>query len=923
MAIAPAPRARREYWSLLLIPLALLLLDSYGGLAPGPSVIPASAPRTVLSPYQAQRLMPVLPDRVTQISPQERKAHLENAQGDLHPVTVISPSAATDPVQYELPPLPPGHYHLHTTHQGESVWQQPVHIATLPGIILDRPYKQAGASVSLWRSHSQNTQPYRIIHSQQGIQAEGVLSAQNPSRLDLPPTLPGGTYRVEVTGSGSQALHIFDSQLPLQVQVHDNRLLPGIEQSIDLHVLDDHQQPLAQGWVRLANHSYTVHNGQVKIPLKAEQVQAEIPFTAGVAEGQVVQGTLHFVLSTAPWSIRSLPPSQAKSPLLQWQGHTTGPLRWQAQQGHLQLHGEIPATPQALHHIQAQIQQGFQADIPVQLTFTDKRGFGQTLMLQWPNTPVQLSEVSPQKPHALSTLSIQHSEAHPYLSHYSLPQHWQLAPLKAQTLTHITSEPSFSWAFLWLLGGLGVSTIPFYRAYTRKRPLLPSAPVTQAIKQASPALYVGSSLWLLSLPALWLGLDRWGWQAYLGGLAINAFALAWPFRHRRLPTHPIWVFTQTALLLLCAWFCLTYAPPLFGALVLWSGLLHLGWLLRFKHWQRQTRTPSAAQIVLASLLGIGSLLHAWIALQSPTQGPGPNSLQETMGTTYLPVQVHDLQHSGSVPTQFSLQGQGGTHRVSSLTPQGHWDSQELAVRYTPHLTLNTPDIAHQNDQLELAVKVQNPTQRAVVVPLRFTSNQGTLRRQVTLKPGEQNLVHFPIRFSRSGLQTYTLAQYHEQQWHEQSWQTYVHNADPFTPPAETVRFSPLRMQVSYPETSLMVNGEIPVIVDVQHRLPEDGALSITLGIPTGFTPLLDTLQEEKHKSWLADLRTSGSAIHLDTQVLRAGQRVRFHYRLRADFAGHFLTPAATVKNVGTPALEEKASPTRITVTRQNTPSVLE
>lgn len=918
MALVPAPRARREYWSLLLIPVTLLLLDSYGWLVPHGSSPAPQTHQVVLPPYRSHPFTPTLSETTQKIPVQELKAHLENTQGDLHPVRLAPDTAAQN--EYTLPPLPPGHYVLHTTHQGKSIGHQAVHIAPLPSLTLDRYAVQPEDTLSLWRAQPQ-AQTYRLVHQHKGPQAEGHLSAQNPARIDLPASLPAGTYRLEVAGTGHRVFQVIDASQRVQVQVHDNLLLPGLKQSIDLHVLDAAQQPLAQGWVRMANQSHTVRNGKVKVPLEAAQIQARIPFTAGVAEGQVIQGELAFRLSSTPWIVRSLPVDQAKDPLLLWQGQSDSPLLWSARQDSLHLQGQISAEQSGLQQLQTQLQQTFAADRPVHLKLSNVQGETQELTLQWPQDAVVLPELTPSQPHALSTLTIQTSEIHPYVSQHYVPDHWLLASHTPESELPSESPSPFSLAFVWFFFGLAISGFPFYRASTRQRPLLPSEPILQATKQARRGIYGGSSLWLLSLPALWLGIPQWGWQSYLAGLAINAFALTWALRHRRLPTHPVWIFTQTALILLCAWFSFTYAPFLLGALVLWSGLLHFAWILRFKDWQRQSKTPSSAQIAMIGLLAIFSVLHAGIALQH-SQVPVRFPQTEVPHRIYLPVQHLTLQHSAQVPAQFALQGKGGTHLINSLNRQGQWDTQTLSVRYTPYLEVNAPVIAHQGDQVTPAITVHNPTQEKASVPLRLSGPLGSQHQQVQLAPGERKSVNLSLRYTQLGLQNYTLGQYYHGQWHLQGWQTYVNPSENVSATPE-VKFSPLRIQVSYPEQTVSVGGEIPVIVDIQHRLPEDTALSLELGIPTGFTPLIDTLQESKHKSWLADLRVSSSAMHLETQVLRAGQRVRFHYRLKAGFAGSFQTPAAILKNIGNPGRQEKAPSTQLTVSAPSAQPVLE
>lgn len=919
MALVPASRARREYWSLLLIPVTLLLLDSYGWLAPDTTPPAPQRQQTVLPPYRKHLLMPELPETVNALPAQSLKAHLENAQGDLHPVSTVLKD--TGPREYTLPPLPPGHYRLHTTHQGQSLAQQAIQIAPLPRIALDRHDVQAGESLSLWRAQPGAEQQYRLVHRHKGPQAAGRLSSQNPARLDLPSDLPTGEYRLVLEGVGSSPFQVLASSQDLQVQAHDNLLLPGVKQSVDLHVLDTAQQPLKQGWVRLANQSYAVRNGKVKVPLEAGQVASQIPFTAGVAEGQVIQGTLSFVLASTPWAVRSLPVEQPQDPLLLWQGQSKGPLSWSAQQGPFSLHGHIAADQTGLQHLQKQLQSTFSAARPVHLTLNDTQGARQHLTLQWPQETTTLPELSPKQPHALSTLRIQASALHPYVSHHHRSEAWQLAPLSTTLPSRTAQEKPFTLAFVWFLLGLLLSGFPFYRATTRKRPLLPSEPILRATRQARRGIYGGSSLWLLSLPALWLGISQGAWQSYFMGLAINAFALTWALRHRRLPTHPVWIFTQTALLLLCAWFSWTYAPFLLGALVLWSGVLHFAWIVRFKDWQRQPKAPSPAQIAMISLLAIFSLLHAGIALQRPPT-PMASPERQSLRQIVVPVPHLQLQHSAGVPAAFNLQGKGGTQLISSLNRQGQWDTQAVEVRYTPYVEVSAPPLAHQGDLVTLNVVAHNPTLEKVSIPLRLRSPLGLQQAQVVLAPGEHKPVPFNLRYSQAGLQNYALEQYYDQQWHPQQWQTYV---NPFEAGniSEAVKFSPLRIQVTYPQETLSVGEEIPVVVDVQHRLPEDTALSITLGIPTGFTPLIDTLQESKHKSWLADLRLSSSAMHLETQVLRAGQRVRFHYRLKANFAGQFQTPAAVLKNLSLPALEEKARSTSLTIQAQTPQAVLD
>lgn len=942
MATAPpSRRARRDYGSLLLIPLAIVLLDSYGWFPSDISAQGVQSPPVfvagqvhsftppIVIPNASQQTAAQDPEQTTERpddlqtalqDPQATglKAHLTHPAGDLWPVPIHKG-------QFNLPALKPGHYQLHLTRQGQSIWQMPIHIAPLPRVQSDRYYVQAGDNLSIWRQQPLPEGRYQLIHREHGVMAAGTLAYQAPVPLKIPADAPPGHYRLWIEGEGTTPFQVLAKPESIQVFAPSPYVLSGADQNVTLYVLDAEQQRVETGWVRIGEQSYTVHNGRVRIPIAARNLPHNgapviIPFTASVAQGQLFQSELRFEQISGPWLLQSDTPD-AESPLLTLVTSNseipeqTG-LQWSAQQGPHRLQGVLPATTaEQLNNLQDQLMAKLMPHRPVSLHVQDAEGHTQQLTIQWGHlhhasaSKTEL-EITPSRPNALDSLTVSKTAEYPYVVNHYLPQHWAMATSDLQPAEtgsgrsgHTESEaPAHQpWRFLWLICGLLIASYPLYRLRKHPHLSLPTQPVKKDLKRAQFGLFMGSALALTALPPLWLHLSHWGMQSYLGGLALSAFALSWGLRKRQLPIHPVWIFTQTALILICLWFSQTYAPETLTSVMIYGVLLHALWLLGFRQWLRSP-LQTTSSLILTSLLGVLSLLNAVVAFQQPQnhantlprQASSAEKEQNTRVTPQLPVPLYQLRHSSALPARFQLQGEGGTHVVNSLNAQGQWSYQNIQVAYTPTATTEAPPLVLQGDQLQLPVKLHNPTQNTVRLPLRLNTPQGLKNQTVALKAGEHKTVMFPLRFATQGIQNYALSQWYAGRWQTQNWQTFV--APPSQPDTETpeVRFSPLRIEVTYPEQSTAIGGEIPVIVDVQHRLPEDSALSIQLGIPAGFEAITDTLSTERTQAWLADLRNSTQRLNLETRVLRAGQRVRFHYRLKAKFAGNFQTPPAWV-----------------------------
>lgn len=913
MATPPfTQRSRREGWILLLIPMVLLLLDSYGWApqSPPPAWIQSESTVYRVKAELPQTLSVRLPRPLNGKAP--LKARLENQKGDVYPLLSEVQGESAKVIELQLPSLPADHYKLWLTQNDRPLLKQPLHVVPNPKLLLDRYFVQAGETLSLWRN-----QPTPSTYWVADLPVQS-LTDQNPHPIPIPEDLPAGTYPITLSNGSNVSFEVLASPTEgFSVKPHHDLVLPGVEQSLYLHVLDAQQKPLKQGWIRIDDQSYAIGAGLAIVPLSAKNTQSELLFTAGVAEGKIQQGRLVLQPAVTPWAIALIPAhtdntQQAKAQHLQWIGTQRSDLHWQAQQGIHSLSGKLSAdTPLAA--LYAKLQDYFKSDRPVSLRLVDAQGRGQSLTIQFAPRPVTFA-IAPPTPHALSTLTVKTTLSQiPWVNHYAAEHYaWHTSQAVFNDEATANNTPR-DWRFLWLLAGLLGSTLPWWRARQHTRQWQASLQQNKILKQARIGVLLGASLWLLSLPAAWLDQGFFVGQTYLLGLAISSFSLIWGLRKAPL-LQPVWIFTQTAALLLCFWFNFTYWPEGQAFVILWTGLLSLGWLMLFETWQRTQITLNSTLVLAASLAAL-SITQVFVRFQIP---PGDlllpsQTLLVKSHSTYA-VALKPLTHSLSSPARFSLNGQGGKHLLFSTDTQGLSQVQALTVQETPRAQAQAPTIAQRNDVLQVPVTLTNPTPETATLPIRLQGPQLNIAQTVTLKPQESKVLRLPIRFTHTGIHTYTLSQYYDQQWHPQSWQTYVNPASVQpSQAANTVRFSPLRLQITYPEPNSQVGGEIPVVVDFQHRLPEDVPLNLSIGIPAGFSAITDTLDTEKAKTWLTDLRPSTSSINLETTVLRAGQRVRFHYRLKAVYAGQFQTPEAVLSNAKDSRQRELADSTRLIV----------
>ncbi len=560
----PHSHQRREWWCLLLIPFTLLLLDSYGWI-----------PRTALPLWthreatvyrvKAEQTQPLSLTLAQPLGNTPIQARLTHPSGDVH--LLVTQNTGPHSLDLQVSAVPAGHYTLQIMQGEVSLLQEALHVVPKPQLLLDRYFVQAGDTLNLWRSTPTDT---RYTLDGQG---EGTLTAQNPHSLAVPEDLPAGKHQLQINGVGNVSFEVL-KKTPSAVTVapHHDLLLPGIAQPLYLHVLDAQSQPLEQGWVRINEQSYPIRQGLAIVNLPAKSIQPTLFFTTGVAEGQIEQGTLQLQLAQAPWAIALVPeqlaeqtaePStETQAQQLQWIGPQRAALSWQAQQGHHTLSGQLPAAA-PLSALYDKLNAYFQSDSPVSLRFVDAKGRSQSMALQFTPQPSKLA-IQPAQPHALSTLTVNSSAPLlPWINHYVPGTYaWSNAapsfdddPL-SQTTQDSDSQP---WIFLWLMAGLLCSSLLWWRAEQSTRSWQASIEQSKRLKQARNGVLLGATLWLLSLPAAWLGEHLFMGQTYLLGLTLSSLSLIWAMRKAPL-LQPVWVFTQTALLLLCFWFNLTYWP---------------------------------------------------------------------------------------------------------------------------------------------------------------------------------------------------------------------------------------------------------------------------------------------------------------------------------------------------------------------------
>jgi uncharacterized protein YfaS (alpha-2-macroglobulin family) len=125
----------------------------------------------------------------------------------------------------------------------------------------------------------------------------------------------------------------------------------------------------------------------------------------------------------------------------------------------------------------------------------------------------------------------------------------------------------------------------------------------------------------------------------------------------------------------------------------------------------------------------------------------------------------------------------------------------------------------------------------------------------------------------------------------------------------------VRINVSYDRTQLAVNDLVQVNAQVELlSAGVAGTLLVDLGIPPGFTPITEDLENLVAKGTIARYELTGRQIVVYMDNVPSGTTFNLTYRLQARYPIRALSPSSTVYDYYTPEQRATVAPQRIVVT---------
>jgi hypothetical protein len=366
-----------------------------------------------------------------------------------------------------------------------------------------------------------------------------------------------------------------------------------------------------------------------------------------------------------------------------------------------------------------------------------------------------------------------------------------------------------------------------------------------------------------------------------------------------------------------------YQPALLPAhwLALALSCWVLGQALRSSFFPPNLRNEDLRQAWLLSGLLVLSLLHPLVlltrgavyfesltsdlALAAQTRSELDSPLQQSQPLQYTQKRLAQLPGEILLPPTFHM---GPQHlRVSLRDSLGHSQSWQESLNLRPAVIpqLYAPRYALSGDQLQLALDFHNQTGQPQDLNYRFA---GQNWQKIGLAAGETRRLWQPFEAGYGGKYPLSL---------EQEWQGRTVSRE------QELYVLEQRYRQTHPQIQLALEApaheglvpdeEVPVLLKISHSHAQPQRLGIQLGIPSGFLPLLDTLQDNR---WLESIQQAPGYINLQTRPLPPGEELSFHYRLRSQYPGRVQMPPAQVFFMANPQLRLVETETPVFDTRQ-------
>jgi hypothetical protein len=126
--------------------------------------------------------------------------------------------------------------------------------------------------------------------------------------------------------------------------------------------------------------------------------------------------------------------------------------------------------------------------------------------------------------------------------------------------------------------------------------------------------------------------------------------------------------------------------------------------------------------------------------------------------------------------------------------------------------------------------------------------------------------------------------------------------------------APISIDVAYDKTRLAVDEEVGCTVTVSNHAPGDfGMVVVDLGVPPGFTPQRETLQQLVAAKQISKFSTTARQITLYIDKLEMNKPLKVSFKLTATLAMHAQAPASKVYNYYNPETQALAKPVTLTV----------
>ncbi|PIQ23074.1 hypothetical protein COW36_09880 [bacterium (Candidatus Blackallbacteria) CG17_big_fil_post_rev_8_21_14_2_50_48_46] len=818
----------------------------------------------------------------------------------------------------------------HSLHPGETLWVM-AHLAR---------GEQALEKIPLeFQLHSGR----RLLSRQTALSDDW---GQAQTRFQIPSHWPPGSYRLELKAGSrplaNQTLKI-SAPLPssiekapdaLEIQALYPYLLKGQEQELLLRLRNGKGESVPSGWVRYQGQDLPQQGDYLKLKLKALETQTEPELTAGDAQGHLQR--LRLPLNFLKQGINLQPQLDAEGHLSnQWLVYSkqNDVLTYTVGQGQeILVQGQKTLKPGAnllqLPEAPNQAPQWLlvylrSESAPLWLQISAQNG-KQVLKLN-PSTPDALSALQIEVPkrkelvpplQVNSVLMQEKVQGTPLFVPSTLPKNRLLLPQSPQRLT-----PLLYWGaslfyvlmlllaqapLLWLLWKLTLlhtqqSTIP-----------VPSSEQMKRLRQGFLLLQGFQSLlffclllaWMIGLQILNLPLSLPCVLVQLALLILTFFlSRGWRAEWKgRLKTVPLGLILWGGSHLLLSWSVQIYQPVFLPALWL---LLSLNlWLLtlalRRVFLPERTRPEDLRQGWLLSLLLVFSLLNP--GLQTAGKGlffkalepetAGQDSIRQSSALDFSqswPIQVQQT-HLEKLPDTLKLLPtyQAGSSRIHVYLQDqsGHQLhlNQAFKIQGAVIPTLQAPSYALAGDRLKLGLLFRNETHQPQSLRYRF---DGLNWQELSLQAGKAQQIWQDYTCHRSGLQILSL----EQEWKGRR----VQREEPLyvQAPEWERSHAQLNFQLEAPVSSQLVTGEeVPVLVQLSQTSAKAQPLGLQLGIPSGYLPLLDTLNDRQVGRWIDSVQQAPGYINIMTKALPPGETLSFHYKLRAQTPGTVKMPAA-------------------------------